>query len=123
MDEKLFKHLSELIPSGSHIMVAYINHEDTMRALEFGVPAPATYIGYLLYKAGCTWFKDWYFAEGFWEGDVKLQGAKPLNEESRRRNVDQIRRELTDFLKKEDRKEKMFMEARKRAASIIKKLD
>jgi hypothetical protein len=119
LDEKLFKHLTNLIPLGSHIMVVYINHEDTMKGLEQGIPPPATYIGYLLWRSGCTWFKDWYFAEGFWEGDVKLQGAKPLNEESRKRNITQIRRELTNFLEKEERKETIFQEARKRAETII----
>ncbi|NIU83604.1 MAG: DUF1122 domain-containing protein, partial [Candidatus Thorarchaeota archaeon] len=56
----------------------------------------------------------WYFAEGFWEGDVKLQGNKPLNEENRRKNLLEIRKELTEFLKKEKGEEKLFVEAKKR---------
>ncbi len=86
LDEKLFKHLSNLLPPGSHIMVVYLNHEETRKDLELGVPAPATSIGYLLWKSGCTWFKDWYFAESFWEGDVKLQGNKPINKENRKKD-------------------------------------
>jgi len=87
--------------------------------LEQGVPAPATPIGYLLWKSGCKWFKDWYFAEGFWEGDVKLQGNKPLNEENRRKDMLKTRKELTEFLKKEKGKEKLFLDARKRAKTVL----
>lgn len=120
LDEKLFKHLSDLLPPGAHIMVVYLNHEETRKGLEQGVPAPATPIGCLLWKSGCTWFKDWYFAEGFWEGDVKLQGNKPLNEEQRRRELLETRKELTEFLKKEKGKEKLFLDARKRAEDVLK---
>ncbi len=123
LDEKLFKLLSEFLPPNSHIMVIYVNHEETRKGLEQGVPAPATPIGYLLWKSGCTWFKDWYFAEGFWEGDVKLQGNKPLNEENRRKNLLEIRKELTEFLKKEKGEEKLFLGAKKRAEDVLKDIE
>jgi len=119
LDEKLFNHLSDLLPPSGHMMVVYLNHEETRKGLEQGVPAPATPIGYLLWKSGCTWFKDWYFAEGFWEGDVKLQGNKPLNEENRKKDMLKTRKELTEFLKKEKGKEKLFLDARKRAKTVL----
>jgi len=122
LDEKLFKHLSNLLPPGSHIMVVYSNHQETSKGLKLGIPASATYIGYLLWKAGFTWFKDWYFAEGFLEGDVKLQGNKPMNQENRRSNLLAIHKELTEFLKKEKRKERLFLDARKRAKHILKRI-
>jgi len=120
LDEKMFKHLSALLPPGAHIMVAYLNHEETGKGLERGVPAPATPLGYLLWKSGCTWFKDWYFAEGFWEGDIKLQGNKPLNDENQREDLLEISRELTEFLMKEKREERLFVDARKRAEGVLK---
>ena len=120
LDEKLFKHLSGFLPPSAHIMVVYLNHEETRKGLEQGVPAPATPIGYLLWKSGCTWFKDWYFAEGFWEGDVKLQGNKPLDEVNRRKDLLETRKELTEFLKKEKRKGKLFLDAKKRAEDVLK---
>jgi hypothetical protein len=123
LDKKMFKLLLRLIPPGAHIMVVYLNHEETRKGLERGVPPPATPIGYLLWKSGCTWFKDWYFAEGFMEGDVKLQGNKPLNEAHRRKNSLQIRKELTAFLKKEKADEKLFLEAMKRAENILKDIE
>ena len=123
LDEKLFKYLSDLLPPGAHIMIVYLTHEETRKGLEQGVPAPATPIGYLLWKSGCTWFKDWYFAEGFWEGDVKLQGNKPLNKENRRKDLLETRKELTEFLKREKGKEKLFLDARKRAEEVLKDIE
>lgn len=120
LDEKLFKHLSGLLPPDSHIMVVYLGHEETRKGLEQGVPAPATPLGYLLWKSGCTWFKDWYFSEGFWEGDVKLQGNKPLSEENRREDLLEIRRELIEFLKKREEDGKLFLDAQKRAENVLK---
>ena len=122
LDEELFKHFSTLLPPGSHIMVAYLNHKETRKGLERGVPAPATPLGHLLWKAGCTWFKDWYFAEGFWEGDIKLQGNKPLNEENRREDLLETRRELTEFLKKERGDESFLLSARRRAEDLLKEI-
>jgi hypothetical protein len=123
LDEKLFKYLTNLLPPGSHIMVVYLNHEEISKGLMLGIPAPATYIGYLLWKTGFTWFKDWYFAEGFLEGDVKLQGNKPMNQENRRKNLLKIRKELTKFLEKEKRKEKFFLDVRKRARDLLKHIE
>ncbi len=123
LDEKLFKHLSDLLPPNSHFMVVYVNHEETRKGLEQGVPAPATPIGYLLWKSGCTWFKDWYFAEGFWEGDVKLQGNKPLNKQNRRKNLVEIREELIVFLKKEKERKKLFLAARERAEDVLENIE
>ncbi|UCE15941.1 MAG: DUF1122 family protein [Candidatus Bathyarchaeota archaeon] len=120
LDENLFKHLSDLLPPSAHIMVVYLNHEETRKGLERGVPAPVTPLGYLLWKSGCTWFKDWYFAEGFWEGDVKLQGNKPLNKENRRKDLLERRKELTEFLKKEKGEEKLFADARRRAEGVLR---
>jgi len=119
LDEKLFKHLSDLLPANAHIMVVYLNHEETKKGLERGVPAPATPIGYLLWKSGFTWFKDWYFAEGFWEGDVKIQGDKPIDNENRRKDLLEIHKELTEFLKKEKGEERLFLDARKRAEDVL----
>ena len=99
--ESLFQLLSELIPPGGHLSVAYLDHKITARALLSGVPPAATPIGYLLWKCGCRWFKDWYFAEGWKEGGIKLQGEKPLDETREGGNTAKIIEELTEFLNKE----------------------
>jgi len=119
LDERIFRYLLDLLPPGSHIMVVYINHEETRKGLELGFPAPVTSIGYLLWKSGCTWFKDWYFSEGFWEGDVKLQGNKPLDKKDRRKNLLDIYKVLNEFMKKETAEEEIYVAARKRAQNIL----
>ena len=98
--EALFQLLAVLIPPGGHISVGYLEHKITARALISGVPAPATPIGYLLWCCGCRWYKDWYFAEGWKEGGIKLQGEKPLTEERAWENTAKIVAELTAFLEK-----------------------
>lgn len=120
LDKKLFKHLGDLVPKGGHIMVIYLNHEETRKGLERSIPAAATPIGYLLWKSGCTSFKDWYFAEGFLEGDVKLQGNKPLNEGDRRKDMLETKKELTEFLKEKRREEKLFLDAERRAENVLR---
>jgi len=79
-------------------MIVYQNHNETKDGLAKGIPSPATPIGYLLWNVGCTWFKDWYFSEGLLEGDLKLQGNKPLDIKSRKRNLIQIQNELRTFI-------------------------
>lgn len=122
LDEKLFAFLSDLIPPGGHFMVVYLGHEATEKGLKGGVPAPVTPIGYLLWKSGCTWFKDWYFAEGFWEGDVKLQGNKPVDEKQRRKDLLAVRDELVRFLSVES-KDLLILEAKRRAVEIVREIE
>ncbi len=119
LDEKLFRQLSDILPPGSHIMVPYVDHEETREGLQKGIPAAATPLGYLLWRSGCTSFKDWYFSEGFREGDIKLQGNKPPDKENRRRDLIDTRKELTHFLKREKGDEKLSLDARKRAETIL----
>ncbi len=96
--ELLFKEVSSLIPAGGKLMIPYIDHETTDAALRHGVPPVTTEIGYLMWRAGYTWFKDWYFSEGALEGDVKLQGNKPFDEKHRTKNLHEIYREVSAFL-------------------------
>lgn len=119
LDEKLFKHLSGLLPPASHIMVFYSNHPETEKALTLDVPPPATYIGYLLFQAGCTWFKDWYFPEGFMEGDVKLQGNKSLDQEHRKKALNNLKSELLQFLNKGKKDSELFLNAEKRGKKVL----
>jgi hypothetical protein len=99
LEEELFHILSELIiPPGGHLSVSYGEHKVTARALLSGVPPAATPLGYLLWRSGFRWFKDWYFAEGWKEGGMKLQGEKPLNEEREKKNTQKIINEVREFM-------------------------
>lgn len=78
--EPLLSRLAGILPPGGSLMVEYANPrwQETARALALGVPPAATELGFLLIRAGCLGgFKDWYFAEGGWEGPRKLQAFRP----------------------------------------------
>jgi len=118
--EKLFKELSKLLPPGGKLMVPYIYH-DTDDALRKGAPPPTTEIGYLMWRAGCTWFKDWYYSEGAQEGDVKIQGNKPFDEKHRKKNMYAIYKELNAFLVTEY-SEEIIINCKNRARLILKEI-
>ena len=90
-----------------------------MRALVNGVMGEFKDLGYLLWKSGCTWFKNWYFSEGFWEGDIKLQGNTPPDNTNRIRNWRETQNELTKFLKSEKSIDPILMNAQNKAQEIL----
>lgn len=101
LDRPLFTRLSNLIPANGHIMVEYesLCHKMTHDLLRMRVPPAATPLGALLFDAGFQGgFKDWYIAEGGFEGPQKLQANKPLNEEHARRKAEELANELKSFL-------------------------
>lgn len=119
LDELLFARLGDLLPAGSHMMVEYFCEGETGRCLQHGVPGPATPVGYLLWKSGFMWFKNWYFPEGFMEGDMKLQGNKPLNEEVRRQRLVDTQGELEQFLSGDADGEAYLAAAHRRAEDVL----
>jgi hypothetical protein len=83
-------------PGGS-LMVAY-EGDETERALRRKVPPAATPVGLAMLRAGCRWFKDWYYPEGGREGGTKLQATLPLDEDRRKRAEAAVAEELRAFL-------------------------
>jgi hypothetical protein len=83
-------------PGGS-LMVAY-QSDETERALRRKVPPPATPVGLAMLRAGCRWFKDWYYPEGGREGGTKLQGTLPLDDDRGRDAELRLAQELREFL-------------------------
>lgn len=71
-----------------------------MYGLQSGFPPATTRLGFKLFENGFTWFKDWYFPEGFMEGGQKLQGEKTSDMESKNRQLIQILKEIKSFLEK-----------------------
>jgi hypothetical protein len=98
-ERRLLEHLSGHLGAGSAIFVEYEGDEETKEGLARGVPPAAARLGFMLYRLGFTWFKDWYFPEGALEGGRKLQGEKPVDGEARGRHVLSIRDELGAFLR------------------------
>lgn len=122
---KLFHHLGDLIPPGGHLMVSYEGeqkiHIDTIRSLSIGIPPAATPLGFLLFKSGFPYIKDWYLAEGGFEGPRKLWGEKAPDEEWRQKFQKWTSLQIEKFLAKTFRAEHQDLveRAQKRSKEIL----
>lgn len=115
----LVRALADLLPPGGRLMVVY-GGDETEQGLKRGFPPVATPIGSALFAAGCTWFKDWYFPEGWSEGEFKLQGNKPLSEEARRANLAALRTEVEAWLAATgEAEDELLARARRRARAAL----
>lgn len=92
-EQRLIGCLSRLLGGGESIFIEYTYDTETRVALEVGVPPHLTRLGYILLLSGFTWFKDWYFPEGFMEGGPKLQAQKPVSEEAKTAQIADLCRE------------------------------
>lgn len=113
--------LAYLLPAGSHLMVGY-GDDETERGLKRGFPPAATPVGSALFAAGCTWFKDWYYPEGWLEGGFKLQGNKPLTERVRSERLGELEAELRQWLTRTEGSgpdDAVLARARERARAIL----
>ncbi len=97
IEAELLSLVAGFLGPGSHIFVEYYGDDETRLALEMSVPPAATRLGNELLKLDFTWFKDWYFPEGFLEGGQKLQAQKSLDKESRVRQFLRLREGLQNF--------------------------
>ncbi len=121
-EERILKFFAECLEPGEKIFVEYINDYETASALHAGFPEVLTRLGYLLYNLGFTWFKDWYFPEGYMEGNQKLQAEKPLNSEARLRHITHMKSEVAVFLAQKAHLDidPQFTRARTRAKDVLK---
>ncbi len=122
-DSKVEKELLDIFAShmdeGGRIFVEYQNDKISMRELSSGVPEPCSRLGYELFKRGFTWFKDWYFSEGFHEGNQKIQGEKPIDDEHKKKHLDQIKNQVEEFLEGEESQNEKTL---KRAQKILEEI-
>lgn len=96
-DPSVLVEVARAVGPGGSVMVAY-EGDDTERALRRKVPPQATPLGLVLLRAGCRWFKDWYYPEGGREGGTKLQGTLPLDDDRRQKAERALSAELQAFL-------------------------
>jgi len=127
LDRKLFETLSELVPPGGHMMVEYDSPGQRVseRMLTRGYPAVASPLGFLMFRAGCRSYRDWYISEGGREGPRKLQCFKPLNEDIRREKEAQLREELNAFLARSEgsARDEWLELARRNAREVLAALE
>ncbi len=123
-EDYLLELFSNYLKSGEKIYVEYTNDIETSFGLTYNFPPSITRLGYRLFNLGFTWFKDWYFPEGGYEGGQKLQGEKPLNEKSKNRHLRNIYDDVQLFLdeiEKYNKDKHYVIRAKKRGENILKK--
>ncbi len=129
-ERELLRILADTIPPGGHLMFAYevayesAFHGETAEGLLVNIPPVCTPLGKLLFDSGFRLVKDWYLAEGGFEGPKKLWGEKPADDAATRlfdrRTFFQViefcsRKPVIDFVEKESA-------ARKRAVRVVAEL-
>jgi len=123
-ERRLLTTFSSALSAGENIFVDYHNDVETKKQLAAGFPAVVTRLGSKLHSLGFTWFKDWYFPEGYMEGEQKLQAEKPLDGGSRNRHLREIRASVETFLdsaRGDTRRDQYYQRAVKRAQVFIDK--
>lgn len=122
---KLFSLLGNLIPPGGHLMVSYEGeqkiHADTVKSMSLGIPPAVTPLGFLLFKGDFQYIKDWYLAEGGFEGPRKLWGEKAPDDTWRLNYLERTALQINTFLQKtfSPSDEDLVRSARKRAKKIL----
>ena len=116
---ELIAALADLLPPGGRLMVVY-GDDETEAGLKRRFPPVVTPIGSALFAAGCTWFKDWYYPEGWMEGELKLQGNKPSSEEAREAHLAELRSTVERWLAETvEADDELVARARERARAAL----
>ena len=121
----ILQHFIASLEPGARIFVEYYNDHETRKQLGMGYPVVLTRLGHKMFHHGCTWFKDWYFPEGYLEGNQKLQGEKPLHAHARERHIRMAHAEVMAFvekLKTQDVHDDYSRSALARVASVMTEL-
>lgn len=95
---ELFEALGAVLLPGAYVMLSCDGHPDSLSALSVDVPPACTALGYLLWHAGARWYKVWYYPEGWREGNEKVQGNLPVDEEHRATRTSERLEEIEAFL-------------------------
>lgn len=119
IEKIMLRKISENLDEGGRIFVEYSEDEETRFGLVRGYPEVITRLGYELYKHDYTWFKDWYYPEGFNEGGEKLQAEKPIDKEHEQNHHKRIREEVKNFLEDDFEKNDHYNRAERRAKNIL----
>lgn len=98
IEQSLIHLFCNALPPAGKLFVSYDADDETRRGLMMNIPMVLSRLGFLMYMNGCTWFKDWYFPEGGFEGGQKLQGEKPLNSIHKKQHLGQLKEEVSDFI-------------------------
>ena len=117
----ILEFFSNALSPGENLFVEYLRDHEPKQQLDAGVPVPASRLGKLLFDMGFTWFKDWYFPEGFMEGEPKLQAERSLDPQAAKRQLGMRIDELEGFLKRTNTHRRTpYQRARQNAREIVR---
>lgn len=119
IEKTLFDVSESLLGEGGRVFVEYRSDQESKKELSKGVPESCSRLGYELFKRDFTWFKDWYFAEGFYEGGQKLQAEKAIDEVHRKKHLANIEKDVNEMLEKDDVDDKI----KERAYKVLKSIE
>jgi hypothetical protein len=121
LEKELIAYFARILEKGDRIFVEYHGDKETRRLLMDGTPPALTRLGFLMLLNDLTWFKDWYFPEGFMEGGQKLQGEKALDNRAYERHMQSIEQEIKAFLNTRNGDQAYYTLVYNRAQHILEK--
>lgn len=122
LEEIILNKISDNLGDGGRIFVEYSEDKETRFPLVRDYPEVVTRLGFELYKRGFTWFKDWYYPEGFNEGGEKLQAEKPVDKKHEKNHHQSIKKEIERFLEGDFEDNENYQKAKDRAKEILANL-
>lgn len=100
IEEEILRFFYNYLENEGKLFIEYYKDRETVEQLERNYPIISTRIGFKLFKIGFINFKDWYFAEGFYEGGQKIQAEKNLNSYIKLKFMKEIYHEIIKFVNK-----------------------
>jgi hypothetical protein len=100
IEEEILRFFYNYLENEGKLFIEYYKDRETVEQLERNYPIISTRIGFKLFKIGFINFKDWYFAEGFYEGGQKIQAEKNLNSYIKLKFMKEIYYEIIKFVNK-----------------------
>jgi hypothetical protein len=98
IEEEILRFFYNYLENEGKLFIEYYKDRETVEQLERNYPIISTRIGFKLFKIGFINFKDWYFAEGFYEGGQKIQAEKNLNSYIKLKFMKEIYYEIMKFV-------------------------
>ncbi|MFW5927903.1 MAG: DUF1122 family protein [Thermoplasmatota archaeon] len=122
LEDVMLNKISENLGKGGRIFVEYSEDKETRFGLVRDYPEVVTRLGYKLYEHDFTWFKDWYYPEGFNEGGEKLQAEKPIDKKHEQNHHERIKEEINRFFQGDFEGNDNYRRAKNRAQDILANL-
>ena len=98
VEKRILELFCTCLPNSAKIFVSYEPDDETRIGLMHNIPEVITRLGFLLFSFDFTWFKDWYFPEGGFEGGQKLQGEKAIDDAHRSIQLHNLYTQVCDFV-------------------------